>query len=523
MGFREVPVVEVREVLRLWCAGQGVRAIARLAGVDRKTVRRYVAAAAAAGLERVGGQDQLTDDLLGAAIGGARPVRPSGHGSTWALLEEQRGFLKEKVEAGLRLTKVSDLLVRRTGIIVPYQTLHRFAVSELGFGRPRVTVRVADPDPGRECQADFGRMGLIPDEGRQRLLHALIVTAVCSRHTFVWLTFRQTLEAVIEGLEAAWGFFGGVFPVLIPDNLKPVVAKADPVDPRLAPAFVDYAQARGFVVDAARVRRPTDKPRVERVVPYVRESFFRGESFLDRADAQRRAESWCRGVAGMRIHRTTGRRPAEVFAAEEQQLLLPAPERPYDVPIYVTPKVHRDFHIEVERALYSVPHALVGERVDVRADSALVKVYHRGHLIKVHPRVTGRGRQSDPDDFPAERTAYAMRDVDHLRRVARTHGEGVGIYACRLLDSPLPWTRMRQVYRLLGLVRRYGAERTEAACSRALELDVVDVTRVARMLERALEAAPRSAPPRRGVVVQLRFARDPSEFGSRRGGPRGDR
>lgn len=519
MAFREVSVVEVREVLRLWLLGHGKRAVARLAGVDRKTVGRYVAAAQAAGCDRHGGVGQLCDELIGAVIGGARPARPSGHGSTWDLLEENRVFLAGKVEKDLRLTKISELFARHTGVMVPYATLRRFAVEELGFGRSRVTVRVADPPPGREAQTDFGRMGLVPDGARQRIAHALIVTACYSRHSFVWLTFSQTLQALIEGLDAAWVFFGGVFPVLIPDNMKAIVAKADPVAPRLTVAFTEYAQARGFVTDPARVRRPQDKPRVERTVPYVRESFFRGESFVDLADAQTRAERWCATTAGLRIHGTTQRRPAEVFADEEKAKLLPAPTTCYDLPVYPKPKVHRDCHIEVARALYSIPHSLVGQHVDVRADQMLVKVFHRGELIKTHPRQVPGGRSTDEADYPTERTTYAMRDIDSLRRIAAGHGSSIGDYASRLLDHPLPWSRMRQVYRLLGLVRRYGAERVEVACERALSFDVVDVTRIARMLERALEDDhPSPIPTNRAdrVVVPLRFARDASAFKANR-------
>lgn len=121
---------------------------------------------------------------------------------------------------------------------------------------------------------------------------------------------------------------------MIPDNLSPVVAKADGVAPRFTDAFVEYAQSRGFVIDPARVRSPQDKPRVERAVPYVRGSFFAGESFVDLADTQQRAERWCLTKAGMRIHGTIQLRPLEVFRTLEAPLLLPAPAEHYDLPIY---------------------------------------------------------------------------------------------------------------------------------------------------------------------------------------------
>src|SRR5438552_4341893 len=178
------------------------------------------------------------------------------------------------------------------------------------------------------------------------------------------------------------GVLRGVFKIIIPDNMAPIVDKAHPTDPRLNRAFAEYAQDRGFAVDPARVRRPADKPRVERNVQFVRGSFFAGESFAGLADAQRKAEAWCAGRAGQRIHRTTRCRPAELFAAEEAPRLLPAPVFGYDLPVYASPKVHRDHHIEVAKALYSVPGNLIGRHVDVRADSQLVRVYHRGHLVK---------------------------------------------------------------------------------------------------------------------------------------------
>jgi hypothetical protein len=419
------------------------------------------------------------------------------------------------VDDGLTAVKAGELLARR-GTVVPERTLHRYALEVLGVGRSArgTTVRVADGEPGHEVQVDFGRMGVIDDPGsaRRRVVQALIFTAVFSRHCFVWLSFTQTTEAVIAGCEAAWAFFDGVFRVLVPDNMSSVIDRANPTDPRFNQAFVEYAQSRGFVIDPARVRSPQDKPRVERQVPFVRNSFFAGETFIDLADAQRRAEEWCRVRAGLRTHGTTQRRPAEHFKVEEAPRLLPAPTAAYDVPVYANAKVHRDHHIEVAKALYSIPGNLIGARVDVRADRALVRVSYRGAVVKVHPRQPPGGRSTDPADLPAERTAYAMRDLDHLRRLAAGHGPAIGAYTTALLDHPLPWTKMRQVYALLGLVKRWGPERVEAACARAADAEAFNVGLIGRMIERATEAdAPADAPPP-PPAGPARFARDREHF-----------
>lgn len=515
MAFREVRVHEVREVLRHWVGTElGQRPIAERAGVDRKTVRRYIDAAVELGVARDGGLDQLTDELIGAVINAVRPERCSGHGQAWDRLLPVEADITAWVRDGLQLTNVHGKLERR-GVVVPYRTLHRFAVERCGFGRRRATLRVADGEPGVECQIDFGRLGLLHDPvtGRRRAVHALIFTAVFSRHMFVWLSFTQTLADVIAGCEAAWVFFGGVFKVLVPDNMKPVVIDADPVNPTFSDGWLDYAQARGFGTDPARVRSPKDKPRVERVVQYVRGNFFAGETFLDLADAQRRVEVWCTTTAGLRVHGTTTQRPAEHFTETEAHRLLPVPDWFYDVPIFAHPKVARDRHVEVAKALYSVPGELIGQRLHARADSRLVKLYCRGQLIKTHPRKPAGGRCTDAADLPDGTAEYALRDVASLTNKARLAGPSVGIYAQRILDVPLPWTSMRAVYRLLGLTRTYGPAAVDAACARALELDVIDIRKIARILEQALENQP-AVTAAKVVGGPARFARDNAEFQS---------
>jgi transposase len=514
MSFREVRMFEVKEMLRLWLRGEGLRAIERLAGIDRKTVRRYVGAAEELGLDRNGGEDQLTDLFMGQLVERVRPHRTDGHGASWRELgphtEKIRSWLDDD---GLTVVKVHELLTRQ-GIAVPPRTLERFCVEVCGPRRGRrTTVRVADGEPGDELQVDFGRMGLLfdSDSGRRRVCRALIFTPSLSRYSFVWLCFTETIADVIEGFEAAWEFYGGIFQTVIPDNMSPIVDKANPLEPRLTQAFLEYAQARGFVVDATRVRHPQDKPRVERTVSYVRNSFFKGEVFVDRADAQRRAVIWCKTTAGLRVHGTTACRPAEHFAAEEALELLPVPEDRYDIPHYASPKVHRDHHVEVAKALYSVPGNLIGQIVDARADRQLVRIFHRGQLVKTHPRKAPGGCSTDPEDLPAGKSIYAMRDLERLKHMAGAHGEAIGAYATVILDHPLPWTKMRQVYALLGLVKKWGPARVEAACKRAAEADAYSVSLIGRMIERAAENA-LDPVPLQGRLIPARFVRPAEDF-----------
>jgi hypothetical protein len=122
----------------------------------------------------------------------------------------------------------------------------------------------------------------------------------------------------------------------------------------------------------------------------------------------------------------------------------------------------------------------------VRADRALVRIYSRGELIKTHPRQKRGGRSTDFTDYPNGRAPFAMRWPDFYRHQARQLGSSVGDFADKLLNGEFPWSRLRQAQKLLGLANRYGADRLDAACRRALHFDLIDVHRVQRTLEQSL-------------------------------------
>ena len=283
-----------------------------------------------------------------------------------------------------------------------------------------------------------------------------------SRHSFVWPTFNQKLVDVIEGSEAAWAFFESVPKYLVIDNFPAAVAGVDPLHPRLTRGFLEYSQRRGFISDPARVRHPRDKPRVERGVPYVRERFFKGGEFTGLSDMRSAARRWCLAVAGQRVHGTTRRQPLVVFRDEERHALGEWDAEPYEMTDWRTAKVHPDHHIACQYALYSVPYATCtpGQKVEVRLGSKLVRIYHRGRLIKVHP-APGSRRQ-----IHAELSAYTLRAPEHIKRSAASQGPAVAAYAERLFDGPLPWAKLRQGHKLIRLGERYSPERLDAACRR---------------------------------------------------------
>jgi transposase len=502
-------MVEIKETIRLWLGGVPKARIAEQLGLDRKTVRRYIAAAARSGLAS---EATLTDErVLELAVELRAPVGRT-HGDTWARCVEQRAFIEKHLGGDVKLSKVRRLLLRQ-GVDVPYPTLHRFAVAELDFGRSAPTMPVADCGPGEELQVDTGWVLWLEADllGKRRRTRAWIFTAVLSRHRFVWPCLRETTASAIEACEAAWEFFGGVFKTLIPDNTKAIVQTANPLAPLINITFLEYAQKRGFVVDTTRARSPKDKARVERSVQTVRDDCFGGEHICDVEQGRAHARSWCLREYGMRRHTRTQRLPLEHFDAEERPVLLPAPTDPYDVPIWCDPKVARDHFAQVAKALYSLPTRFIGKTLRARADRSLVRFYDGHALVKTHPRKPPGDRSTDTHDFPVEKTAYAMRDVAFLEREAFKHGDTVGRFAKALLDSPLPWTRMRRVYALLGLARRYGDQRLGETCAVALDADMLDVDRLARMLKLG-SSTPATAPAEPRVIPLSRYLRPATQY-----------
>ena len=473
MARRMFAVVDVVELLRHWQAGDSVSQMARALGLDRKTVRKYAGRAEAAGM-RPGGP------ALSAAEWAAKVHEwfpelsdPRARSSVHGQIAPFHRFIEEHLGT-TTLATIHQRLRDEQGLTVSIASLRRYVRLEFPEegAEERATVLRDDPPPGEEAQLDYGHLGswTDPGSGAKRRVWAFIMTLAFSRHLFCYPVLAMTQREFLSAHVAAFAFFGGCPRRLVPDNLGSGILKPDLYDPRINRGYSELAFHYGCLIDPARVGHPKDKPRVERMVPYVRDSFFSGRQFASLPAMRSQAASWSLEVAGRRSARPlAGGRPAEVFATLEAGELLALPRRPFEAATWQTAKVGPDCHLSLGGALYSVPFRLIGCRLDVRFTDTLVQVFDEGELVKTHVRV-GKGRRAtDWQDYPEQKAAFFMRTPSWCRHRAAEIGPAVAELVAGLLGEQA-LHRLRAAQGIVHLADSYGESRLDAACALALSV-----------------------------------------------------
>ncbi len=463
-------MIDVVEVLQHWHAGRPKTVVAASLGVDVKTVRKYVAPAEAEGIAP---GDGLVCDRAGWAVrvAGWFPelVGAQARSRTWPVLQDRRELIEMMIGTNTVAT-VHQRLRDEHGLTVSESSLRRYVGQAFPDRRAAAQATVLRGDvPVGEAQIDYGYLGswVDPVGGRLRRVQAFVVVLACSRHMFVQPVLTMDQTSWTASHVAAWEFFGGAAIRLVSDNLKTGVIKPDLYDPLINRAYAEMAEHYGCLVDPARAVKPRDKPRVERMIQYVRDSFWRGRSFASLVDMQARALTWCTQVAGLRAHRALdGARPLAVFTALEAPALLPLPARTFEVARWVSPKVAPDCHVLVDKVLYSVPWAHIGARTDTKVTERVVAVHVGGVLVKTWPRAA-KGRCTDEADYPPEKIAFFSRNPVWCRTKAARVGPHVAELVASLL-AVQALHRLRSAQGILALADKHGAERLDAACARAM-------------------------------------------------------
>ena len=440
--------------------------------MGRNRIARITAVATAAGL--IPGSSPLTRQEWEQRVPElfvTRLTRRSGDG------ERELCALHQDIVDGLAASTVTTVWQRlrdERGLTASLSTFRRYVRRTIRTVRPEdVTVRKPLTPAGEVAEVDYGRLGRWFDriDQRWRTVWAFVMTLAYSRMTFVQPVIGCDQSSWVAAHVAAFAFFGGVPAQIRLDNLKTGVVRADIYDPQLNRAYAELAVHYATLLDPCRAGKPKDKPRVERNMPYVRDSFWSGREFSSVLAMQEAAVAWCAGTAAQRPHRELPGSVGDVFTRLEKPALRALPVHPFEVAHWALATVHPDCLVQVQRRFFSVPWTNVGKRVEVRIGERLAQVYSDGVLLKTHLLRTGERRYIDPADYPEQKVAFLQRTPAWCRRRAAELGPSVQALIDELLAGPHPLACLRQAQGVIRLADSHDAVRLDAACARALIAD----------------------------------------------------
>ncbi len=326
--------------------------------------------------------------------------------------------------------------------------------------------------------------------------HAQIFVAVlgASNYTYAEATWSQSLPDWIGAHTRAFGFMGGVPNIVVPDNLKSGVTRAHRYEPDLNPTYQDMATHYGVAVVPARVRKPQDKSKVEVGVQIVERTILaalRNRQFFSLAELNAAIAELLSRLNQRPFKKLPGSRQSQ-FEAIDRPALKPLPTTTYEYAEWKQARVHIDYHIEVERHYYSVPHHLIKRQLNVRMTASAIECFHRGERVACHPRVNQPGRHTTrPEHMPEHHRHHAQFSPERLQRwAARIGPETAALILEVLRERPHPEQGYRACLGILRLAKSYSDERLNAACARALILGTHRYKSIASILKKGLDQQP---------------------------------
>lgn len=510
----------LQELVRLHRMGTPTREVARLLGMGRNTEKQYREALAEAGLLE-GAVDALPElQTLRAAVEAAHP-RPTTPQQT-SRFEDFRPKIEALVADGLGPKAIFDRLrleeSQLPGGLSAIKRMVRGIVAARGVQPSDVAIPV-ETEPGEIAQVDFGYVGRLydPSEGVLRKAYVFVMVLGHSRHMFAKVVFDQKSETWL-GLHAeAFGAFGGVARVVVPDNLRAAVVRAafrlDEAN-ELNRSYREQARHFGFKVDPTPPYAPEKKGKVESAVKYVKNNFFKGREEQDVVEVQRALSEWTLRIAGERVHGTTGWKPLEQFEEVERSALLPLPAKPFEQVLWRKAQVHRDSHVQFERRLYSVPFRHVGQDVWIRATSHSVAVFREDVRIATHARTGSSARSTVEEHLPEGRRDLRHRSRSFWEERAARVGPRTGELVRTVFDSDDVLHQLRAVQAIVTHLERFPVERAENASARAIFYGNYSPRGIKDILTKALDQQPlpNSTPAVTRDDTRPRFARNPREL-----------
>jgi len=476
--------MDVREMLRHLREGESDRAVARAVQVSRKTVKRYRTWAGERGLLE-GPLPSLSElqRIVDTTLGGSNPPR------NVSSVEPYRELVMKLRKEGVEIAAIWERLKERA-YQGSYASVYRF-VRNLEPRTPDVTVRVETP-PGEEAQVDFGYAGMMidPETEKLRKTWMFVMTLSWSRHMYVEFVFDQRVETWLRAHRNGLAFLGGVPCRIVIDNLKAAIIRACWDDPLVQQSYRECAEHYGFLISPCRPGTPEHKGKVEQGgVHYVKRNFLGGREPTTTTQANREVLRWVNTTAGNRIHGTTKERPLERFDLE-RRALQPLPQTPYDLAVWKQVKLHRDCHVVFEGAYYSAPYRLAGQALWVRGGTHELQIYTTDYaLVTMHDRAQRPGqRMTNMAHLPHHKVAGLILTRATCREQASQVGQATREVVDELLDHR-PEDRLRTAGRLLRLADRFGSDRLEAACARALLFGDPAYLTIKKILEEGMDVA----------------------------------
>src|SRR5579859_566031 len=366
-----------------------------------------------------------------------------------------------------------------------YQSVKRFVRKLRGVQSPEARAVILTP-AGEESQVDYGTGPMVrdPQSGKYRRTRLFVLTLGFSRKSVRLLVFRSSAQTWAQLHERAFRRLGGTTRVVVLDNLREGVLSPDIYDPSLNPLYRDVLAHYGAVAMPCRIQDPDRKGKVESGVGHAQKTPLKGLRFESLEEAQAYLDRWEERWADTRIHGTTKRQVAAMFA-EEKPALQPLPLEPFRYYQYGERTVHLDGCVEVEAAYYSAPPGWISRSVAVQWDGQHVRLLHpkTGQLLREHLRQE-RGRHRIKDEDRPKRTPLGT--VQLLWRAGRA-GSHIGAL-CDAIHHQQGEVGVRRILGVLSLAKKYGTAAVDEACAAALDMGVQEYRFVRRYLERCPQA-----------------------------------
>lgn len=496
------------------------REIARITGIDRKTVRSYQRRWLA---ERVNSPGVATgSDAVTTQTPPPWPPAPTTVASS--LCEPHSDFIEAQLRLKRNAMAIYQDLVDQHGFTGKYNSVKRFC-AKLCQREPQQFDRLSFL-PGEEMQVDYGEGAptLVPGTQRYRKPRLFVATLRYSRASFRCVVWKSGQQVWAELHERAFRYFGGCPQYVVLDNLKEGVLKPDLYEPDLNPVYAATLSHYGVVADPARVRDPNRKGTVEHAIGHTQATALKGRRFESLEAQNEFLAHWEKNWAAKRIHGTE-RRQVQAMFEEERGHLKTLPLLGMQYFTEAQRSVCDDGCVRVDHSSYAARPAAIGSKVLVRIYSQRIEIrdLHTGSLLRTHPKAERPGTVVLPQE---ERVFNPSRETRLILRQA----DEIGAHAarlCQLLFAIEGRVGQRKLWGIVGLVRRYPAHCVNTACAQALEQGIYSYKRVLALTEglfadalNAIEAqgcsgssesAAGGAMPT--LVQQHALIREPQEYG----------